>query len=289
MLRVALATAILLVSNQALAFCRTTTCNQSKASEKCEIDPETGCESTGKPLFWASNCVRFNIQRNLSNNLVKEEAKLAILRSFARWQGVECPGGGVASISFTVGADAYMDEKEYNPNGPNINVVFFRDNGWSYTGIEGTIATTSVSFDKATGEIWDADIAINSANNALTVRNNKVGTDLESVLVHEIGHFIGLAHSNVDGSNGDQSAIMYASYNPGTIHRNLESDDIDGVCEIYPPDRKTTCHDEPKGGFEDRLNPETPQGPCAANIAGRHSGWAFAILGLLVLRRRVRK
>lgn len=284
MLRAATLTALLvfLVTGEAHAFCRTTTCNPKKEGNTCVIDPESGCETTGRPLFWASNCVRINIQRNLSNNLVKEEAKGAILRSFAHWQGVRCPGGGTASISFTVGSDAYMDEVQHNKSGPNINVIFFRDNGWSYNGIEGTIATTSLGFDTDTGEIWDADIAINSANNALTIRNDKVRTDLESVLVHEVGHFIGLAHSKVGDSVGN--AVMYESYSPGIIRRDLQPDDIEGLCTIYPPNRAATCQDEPKGGFEDPLDPTTPHGPCAASVPAAPPSGA-TLLGLLGLWR----
>ncbi len=49
--------------------------------------------------------------------------------------------------------------------------------------------------------------------------------DLLTVAAHEIGHTLGLAHSN------DPSALMYASYSGP--HRSLAPDDISGVQSIY--------------------------------------------------------
>jgi predicted Zn-dependent protease len=51
--------------------------------------------------------------------------------------------------------------------------------------------------------------------------------DLESVALHEIGHSLGLAHSN------NLYAVMYSNYDGS--HRNLEQDDIDGIRTIYGP------------------------------------------------------
>ncbi len=52
--------------------------------------------------------------------------------------------------------------------------------------------------------------------------------DLASILTHEAGHFLGLAHS------AETSAVMYAHYHPG--QNVLTPDDVGGICSIYPPD-----------------------------------------------------
>ena len=54
--------------------------------------------------------------------------------------------------------------------------------------------------------------------------------DLQSLVTHELGHLLGLNHSCVGaGCNGAPSdyinAIMFPSYNPGSIKRALNSND----------------------------------------------------------------
>ncbi len=49
--------------------------------------------------------------------------------------------------------------------------------------------------------------------------------DLQSVVMHELGHALGLSHSSTYG------AVMYPSY--GTVKRALTSDDIAGIQAIY--------------------------------------------------------
>jgi hypothetical protein len=51
------------------------------------------------------------------------------------------------------------------------------------------------------------------------------GIDLPTVALHELGHGLGLAHSNVP------SAVMYAYY--GGPRRELTDDDIQGIQSIY--------------------------------------------------------
>jgi predicted Zn-dependent protease len=50
---------------------------------------------------------------------------------------------------------------------------------------------------------------------------------LLSVAIHEIGHGLGLEHSQ------DQGAIMFASYDPGNIKTALGQDDIAGIQSLY--------------------------------------------------------
>lgn len=58
------------------------------------------------------------------------------------------------------------------------------------------------------------------------------GIVLLQVAIHEIGHLLGLSHSN------DETAIMYPYYGPDRV--NLAQDDINGVQALYGPAEPTT-------------------------------------------------
>ena len=74
---------------------------------------------------------------------------------------------------------------------------------------------------------------INSAQFAFSASGEPIPTafDLEAVVTHEAGHFLGLAHTP------DTAAVMYAGGEPGrTLQRELKADDLAAVCAAYPAD-----------------------------------------------------
>jgi hypothetical protein len=190
---------------------------------------------------------------------------------------------------------------DYNQGGGNQNVIVFRDDKWPHQDSNNTLALTTVTFNAETGEIYDADMEVNTAEQRVTLVDPVPpdGYDFASIVTHETGHFLGLAHS------GENRATMYANYTPGsTALRNLTSDDVAGICSIYRPDgsravldgqvtQGPSCDPTPRRGFTGACA-DPPKKTCnsSARIAAAtpfSAGWLGLGLGLSVvlgLRRR---
>lgn len=109
-----------------------------------------------------------------------------------------------------------------------VNVVVFHDDAWPAELVPGAVAQTVIYTD-ATGHYRDADIHVNGKDFRFSLDPSRTpGTlDLRSILVHELGHALGLGHST------DARATMFAT-GSGLRWRSLEKDDVDGVCALYP-------------------------------------------------------
>jgi len=246
----AAALAALLLAGDAEAFCRSTTCRETKTND-CPTD-ENGCSTKGAKLFWPTSCLSYAANR-LGTEAHDPADTLPIIRkTFEAWSDVQCPDGTTAAMRITEMDPIPCKRSEYNKNGPNVNVVLFQDAKWNYRGIDGTLAKTSVTYNDETGEIYDADIEVNTAFNEVTITDDPLNVeyDLQAILTHEVGHFIGIAHSP------DPSAVMFASYSPGSLtQRRLHPDDVEAVCAIYPAAEARACDAEPRNGFSPTCGP----------------------------------
>lgn len=96
----------------------------------------------------------------------------------------------------------------------------------------GVLAVTSISHDPKTSNIFNADILINESISNGTLFTNapslSSGSDyayLGDVVTHEIGHLLGLAHSEVIGST-----MLYSIFKG---QHEIAADDIAGLKNIY--------------------------------------------------------
>ncbi len=164
------------------------------------------------------------------------------------------------------------------------------------------IAITTTSYDAETGEILDADMELRGWDGtfagsllSVTVRGvlgdyftcgdetsvcTKYGEagcrarDVQAIATHEAGHMLGLGHSAV------AAATMYASTQLGDLAaRDLDPDDVAGVCAIYPYGAPTAA--------DGRCGQEAGSGGCGQGGSGIGvAGVALAIAGLRLARRR---
>jgi MYXO-CTERM domain-containing protein len=294
---------LLLSSEPAHGFCRTTT-----VGIPANYNPvDRGCFEEGLFLFWRNQCVSYSVSEQASRVADFDTASKIIDHAFARWPAVTCGQGQVGIQVSNIGPTT-CTEVRYNPDSANQNMIVFRDDGWPYNDAFSTLGLTTVTFNADTGEIFDADMEINSSQRNLVAGDDipKNGFDLESVVTHEAGHFLGLAHSQ------DKTATMYASYAPGTtVLRTLSTDDVKGICSIYPSAdtrnvsekasptgaiKSEACNAAPRHGYTKVCeDPKEEKGCALAPTPKRAPPFgSFAVagvlgLGLFAIRRRRRR
>jgi Matrixin len=317
---VALGACLVTYAKDSLAFCRSMTEKDKLGESKNNGLPFLGrdgepayCPGKGVPLFWRSRCIGYSLNRAAAKTVSLATASRIVSDAFSQWTRAACLTDDAANSRVSIDArdlgPVDCNVKGYNLTGPNQSVIMFRDDKWvqpddSNPKLEGsnTIALTSVYYDKRTGEIFDADMEINSIDHTFTTDStfqNGTKFDLASVVTHEVGHFLGLNHSP------EQSSTMYYNYDTlETKKQFLKNDDVQGICSIYRPDgtRATgvegktplvagPCDPTPKRG----LSSTCPVDSCSvhgANVATAGSAcaaWVLTlVLGAGVLRRRSR-
>jgi MYXO-CTERM domain-containing protein len=256
--------AVSFVSTRASAFCRTIT-----APLPADYNPSSGCyDPAGSiPLWWRNASVGWSVQRSASKQVSLADAKSHAALAFGKWSSASCTGGGSPSIKADYNGDVDCDQVEYSEAGPNQHSIIFRDDSWPHDDPYNTLALTTVTFDKDTGEIYDADMEVNTAQNNIVVNGPapQDSFDFDSIVTHEAGHFLGLAHSP------STSAIMFARYKPGST--TLTNDDVDGICTIYAPDQtRATIQSDANGNVAPQTVAEGPDDPTPRHGFGTACG-----------------
>lgn len=199
-------------------------------------------QDTGPSLSWFTRHLAFTQQASGTTDIPGTAERIVLRNSFNVWKNVTlgsdartaCGNAlGTTDLTFSEQTPSTSTFVGYNYLEPekNENLLIFQENAWPHPdGVDSVIALTTATFSVPTGEILDADIEFNSATFQFVAGNpNNTQMDLANTAVHEIGHFLGLAHSPVI------TATMYFRAPPGeTSKADLDCDDAHAVTFKYP-------------------------------------------------------
>jgi Matrixin len=153
----------------------------------------------------------------------------ATQRAFSNWTSTRVSGCSTSwDVIYGGSFQAPQGTAALGNNGTN-NVIWLT--GSDYVHGSTTLALTT-TWVLQSGQIVDADMELNGNvkwDDNFAGGANRDRYDYESIILHEAGHFLGLAHS------APRAAVMYADFVTAETRRSLTATDTADVCSVYPP------------------------------------------------------
>jgi hypothetical protein len=206
-------------------------------------------------LFWAD--------RSASVNLLLLPTNAARLAEQARQRWNESLSG----FDFTGGNGGFCDIAD------GVATLGFSSRGCDNDPLGDVLGVTRLRWDDGSGALLDTDVIFN-ADSAL-LRNDEAV--FLQVAMHELGHVLGLDHSDACGRSGDGTLMKSVLVRSEPRLSRPAGDDIAGANFIYPPNSD--------GGVSDGSNSCAIAAPRRGDVAP-----PLLLLPLLILlRRRLRR
>jgi len=189
---------------------------------------QAAAPNTGSVVKWQTLPIQYRINTRGTLDTSGTAEVAAVDAAFATWDSV-----ANSDLVFSGGStNAGFDTTD------GINTVLWVEDASGDPAAVGNPeqrAFTRVRRDPSTGELFEADIALNAVAYSWTTTATDVFTsksgplDVQAIITHEIGHFIGLDHVTTSSST-----LYVTAYQGDTTLRNLTLDEMSAVQVLYP-------------------------------------------------------
>lgn len=181
---------------------------------------------------WPDGPVPYFVNERDITGVSAAEFRAAIGRATATWQSVPDTSLAFEFQGMTATPPVGLDGR---------NTLGFLDR----PDLDRVLGATSLLLDGSTGALVEADIFFNTRFPWSVAPQGEAGrVDVESVVLHELGHFIGLGHSAIGETEMTASggrrvlgsgAVMFPiALTPGSVaDRVLQPDDVAAVSDLY--------------------------------------------------------
>ena len=182
-------------------------------------------------IRWNSFPIRYFVTNRDVPGVSAPQLQQAIDRAFHTWHAVPNVGLSSQFVGFTGISPSTSD---------GANVIGFEN----HPEFERVLGATSFTLDTVTGQILDSDIFLNSTFSWSVADAGEPGRhDVESIVLHELGHLHGLGHSALGETEliptggrrvlGADAIMFPIAFTSGTVNRTLHPDDAAGIADIY--------------------------------------------------------
>jgi hypothetical protein len=193
-----------------------------------------GTEVNGRlvAIEWTALPVEYFVANRDVSGVTAFQLQDATARAFGEWTGVDGVALDARFDGFT-NADPFEDDF--------LSVIGFQ----SRPDLDRTLGATTFVIDSMTGAILESDIFLNAEFNWSVASNGEPDRyDVESIMVHELGHLFGLGHSALGETElvsagrrrvlGAEAVMFPIAYPAGnTLDRELKPDDRAGILDLY--------------------------------------------------------